>query len=257
MFTRDRKSFNPFGVEVGKVSETNDEKAFWNAIDTSNLPREKNPKYDLRTQYRKLLEGATIASLALVLLVFQWFRNVQMQEVEFEKIVHNIEVEEIPLTQQVHRTPPPQRPQMVMPSDDESIPEEETIAATEFSFENIPDPPPPPKQTDDSSSIFVAYDVPPIPLDGWNAIYKYIEYPEIAKLSGVEGRVFLKVLVNEQGIVEDAVLLKGCDSNVGLEEAAVAAAFKVKWHPAQQRDRAIKVWVGYPVTFVLKETDGP
>lgn len=255
MLTRNRSGFNPFGVEVGKVTETAVEKKFWKSFDTSKLQKEKNPKHDLRRRYRKVLEGATIASLVLVIFLFQWFRFAQFEEVAFEKIVHHIEVEPMPPTEQIRRPPPPQRPRTVIPSDDESIPEEETIAATEFSFAEIPEPPPPPEATTDSSNIFVAYDVPPEPIDGWDAIYKHIEYPEIARYTGAEGKVFLKVLVNEKGIVDDVVLLKGCDSGVGLEEAAMAAAYEVKWRPAQQRERPIKVWVGYPVTFVLNEMD--
>jgi len=39
---------------------------------------------------------------------------------------------------------------------------------------------------------------------------------------------------------------------VGCDEAAVSAIQSVRWRPAMQRDRPVKVWVMVPVEFRLK-----
>jgi len=38
---------------------------------------------------------------------------------------------------------------------------------------------------------------------------------------------------------------------MGFSEAAQKAVMLVKWKPAKQRDRAVKVWVSVPVRFQL------
>ena len=62
MLSKNRKGFNPFGIEVGKVSESDEDKAFWRTIDTSSLPREKSPNHDLKRRYHTILEEAAVAA---------------------------------------------------------------------------------------------------------------------------------------------------------------------------------------------------
>ncbi len=46
-------------------------------------------------------------------------------------------------------------------------------------------------------------------------------------------------------------IIKAKPENMGFEESALEAIQKVKWHPAKQRDRKIRVWVSIPVQFKL------
>ncbi len=210
----------------------------------------KNPEADLRRNYRKLIEIGMISSLSFVLLLFMAFRQVEMHPENVEIPDQLIEVEEIPPTEQIKRPPPPARPSIPIPTEDEDIPEDETIDETEIDFDDIPPPPEAPPE-DESSNVFVAYDEAPQPIGGIAAIQRKLKYPEIARKAGIEGKVIVNILVDEKGKVIDARVLKSV-GHAGMDKAAIEALKSVRWRPAKQRDKPVKVWVGFPVVFKLK-----
>ena len=77
-------------------------------------------------------------------------------------------------------------------------------------------------------------------------------YPEIARKAGIEGKVWVKVLVDKNGNVKDAMVLKDSGTNAGFEEAAVDAAKQSKWKPAMQNKQPVAVWVSYEIKFQLR-----
>ncbi len=210
----------------------------------------KNPEADLKRKYKKALELGYIGALVLILIVFMAFRQVNVESEEITAEIPEIKVEEIPPTEQIKRPPPPARPAVPIPTENEDIPEDETIEPTEIDLSEIP-PPPPPPQTDESANIFVAYDEPPMPIGGFEAIQRKLKYPDIARKAGIEGKVIVNVLVDVDGRVVDAKILKSLGHS-GCDEAAIEAIKSVRWKPAKQRDRPVKVWVGIPVIFKLK-----
>lgn len=210
----------------------------------------KNPNADLRLKYKKTLELGIVGALAINLLVFIFFRNLGASSDVINVDLPEIKVEEVPPTEQIKRPPPPARPSVVIPSDDEDIPEDETIDVTEIDFTEIPEPPPMP-ETDESSNIFVAYDEAPEPIGGFGAIQRNLEYPEIARKAGIEGRVIVNVLVDTDGRVVETKIIKSLGHS-GCDDSAIKAIRSVRWKPAKQRDRPVKVWVAIPVIFKLK-----
>lgn len=76
-----------------------------------------------------------------------------------------------------------------------------------------------------------------------------IIYPELAKKAGLEGKVILKALIDESGNVTKIIVLAGDDM---FKDAAVAAINNMKFKPAINGNRAVKVWITYPVIFRLK-----
>ncbi|MBD3298743.1 MAG: TonB family protein [candidate division Zixibacteria bacterium] len=79
------------------------------------------------------------------------------------------------------------------------------------------------------------------------------EYPEVAVLTKVQGAVWIQALVDIDGSVKKARVLKHSDTKVGFEEAAVSAAYECKYRPALQNNRPVAVWVAYKVQFKLAE----
>jgi protein TonB len=75
------------------------------------------------------------------------------------------------------------------------------------------------------------------------------EYPQLAVEIGLEGKVWVKIWVDESGRPRKVVVLKG-DVEV-LNEAAVAAAKKFVFTPAIMNDRPVSVWVAIPFCFKL------
>jgi protein TonB len=91
--------------------------------------------------------------------------------------------------------------------------------------------------------------VMPQPVGGIASIYKRIEYPEMAKKAGVEGKVYLLVYIDENGKVNDVKVLKGIGG--GCDEAAVNGVKEVKFIPGKQNGVPVKVKLSLPVTFKL------
>lgn len=251
MFINKGTKFKPFG-DFGEKKETDLNRAtreyFSKTADRSKFVKHKFPKANLRLYRQKVLEISFVATLALLITAVQFSKQFTLAAKPVKKMNIQIEVADIPPTQQFHRPPPPPRPSIPIPTEDESVPEDLTIASTNIDLSNIPPPPAPPE---DDMNIFVAYDEPPRIIGGIAELQKHLKYPRIAQRAGVEGIVFVKVLVGTNGQTERTEILKSKPENMGFEESALEAMRQVKWEPAKQRDKKIRVWVSIPVAFKL------
>ena len=209
----------------------------------------KNPKANLKIKHKKVLELSVILTLVILVVTFQVLRAINMDEVVTKQADIQIEVKDIPPTEQIKKPPPPPKPSVPIPTENEDVPEDLTIESTILDLSDIPPPPPPPEE--EGGIIFVPYDEAPTPIGGFGAIQKALKYPEIARKAGIEGRVIVQVLVSEKGNVIDTRVIKSLGHS-GCDQAAVKAIRGVKWKPALQRDKPVKVWVAIPVIFRLK-----
>lgn len=75
-------------------------------------------------------------------------------------------------------------------------------------------------------------------------------YPQIAKLAGIEGTVYLKLLIDEKGNVAKAKVEQGVKDMI--DEAALVAAKNSKFSPAILNNKPVKVWVILPIAFKLE-----
>ena len=82
-------------------------------------------------------------------------------------------------------------------------------------------------------------------------VNQHLQYPEIAKENGVQGRVTLQFTVNPDGSVSNVKVLRGVDSSLD-KEAVRVVSMSPKWKPGKQRDRAVKVTYTFPVIFQLR-----
>ena len=78
-----------------------------------------------------------------------------------------------------------------------------------------------------------------------------LEYPEIAKENGVQGRVTLQFTVEKDGTVTKVRVLRGVDPSLD-KEAVRVVSMSPKWKPGKQRDRAVPVTYTFPVIFQLR-----
>jgi|GEM_PF-997731 len=109
----------------------------------------------------------------------------------------------------------------------------------------------PPAIPDTAMAKFVPYDQPPQLIGGMQALQSLVKYPPAAKAAGIQGAVIVQAFINEQGEVTQVVVVKGVP-NSGLDEAAVEAVRQTRWEPAQQGDRAVRVWYSIPIIFRIK-----
>ena len=187
---------------------------------------------------------AGVVGIALVIIIFIIFPRF-LASMEFE-VVDQIIIEniDIPQTQQIDNTPPPARPSIPVPSDDEDIADDLTLDELDFDdFSSLDAPPPPPSGP---RVVFIPYDDPPVALSPIRPTY-----PEIAQEAGIEGVVIVQAFIDKKGRVKETLILKGVP-NTGLDEAAMEAIRKTRFRPAKQRERAVGVWISIPVNFKLK-----
>jgi len=76
-------------------------------------------------------------------------------------------------------------------------------------------------------------------------------YPDLAKRAGVEGTVYVKILVNKEGKAVKAVVIKS-DSEV-FNQPSIDAALKFVFTPAIQHKSPVMVWVVVPFKFKLNQ----
>lgn len=76
-------------------------------------------------------------------------------------------------------------------------------------------------------------------------------YPEMARNAGIEGQTVVEALVDVDGSVADARVLKSA-GNQSLDASAIEAARRSRFTPAKQRDKAVRVWVSIPFRFTLQ-----
>ncbi len=77
------------------------------------------------------------------------------------------------------------------------------------------------------------------------------EYPAVARRLRVQGTVEVDVLVDETGTVRDTRLVSGVRQDVGMNEAALAAARTAKYRPATKDGVRVKIWTRLRVPFKL------
>ncbi len=75
-------------------------------------------------------------------------------------------------------------------------------------------------------------------------------YPDSAKKAGIEGSVWVQVLVDTAGHAAD-VRIKQTSNFEPFDKSALAAAKKTAWKPAEFEGRKVAVWVVYQIKFTL------
>ena len=102
--------------------------------------------------------------------------------------------------------------------------------------------------------IFLVVENEPEFLGGEDSLYAYIarniKYPEAAKKEKIEGRVFVTFIVEKDGQVSSAKLLRDIGGGCG-EEAIRVVKSMPKWKPGTQRGKPVRVQYHIPLHFIL------
>lgn len=77
------------------------------------------------------------------------------------------------------------------------------------------------------------------------------EYPPVARRMRIQGDVILAVLVDERGRVIDHRFVERVRQNVGINEAALAAARQAEYEPATKDGVRVKMWTNLKLPFRL------
>ncbi|HDQ99081.1 MAG TPA: energy transducer TonB [candidate division WOR-3 bacterium] len=145
-----------------------------------------------------------------------------------------------PELQEIAEPPKVERPQMPVAAESEEEIEAEVAAETDFS-EIIKRP----IDTDIPVVPFWRVEVKPEPIS-----VPTPAYPEMARQAGIEGQVVVAAMVDIDGSIISAEVMKS-SGNTSLDNAAIEAAYRAKFTPARQRDRPVRVQVSIPYRFSL------
>ncbi len=211
----------------------------------------KNPKSDLKLKYKRMFEISLAISIGLVITAFQVFNVKAKKPVAPPEPPEIITAEDV-INTSIKEPPPPPEPPVPVEAPADEILEDIPIESNEL-LPSVPaQPPAPPEETEDKEPVFIFKPVEeqPEPLGGLQAIQKKIIYPELAKRTGIQGKVFVEAFINKSGIVEKANVIKGI--GMGCDSSAVRAVLTTKFKPGKQRGKAVNVRIVLPVTFKLK-----
>jgi TonB family protein len=83
-----------------------------------------------------------------------------------------------------------------------------------------------------------------------------LHYPDSARINNIEGRVILKFIVNENGDISDAIVVRGIGGGCDEEALRVIKNMPV-WKPGAQNGQPVKVLFTIPIVFKLEDPDPP
>jgi len=203
----------------------------------------------LEDEYPLNLQLGITITLVLMIGLFAFVKGLEVRpyssRTEFEVLQENVDV----TVKDVEEPPPPPKPKVEVEeatSEEEAEVEEKLDIAPTTEFNELEAPPPP---VSEETFEFWAVEKKP-------EVVKRVQprYPELARRAGIEGQVFVRVLVGEDGRVIRAEIYGARPAEVKdvLGPAALEAAQQFVFTPGMQRDKPVKVWVMIPFQFRLE-----
>ncbi len=222
--------------------------------------RSRQPHKANGRDHKAFYKIAVQSGFVLSLLIVTGVANMPLYEQSdsFEVILSDQELivmEDIVQTQQNQPPPPPPKPAVPVEVPDEVIIENDeldldaSLDLDEYLTDLAPPPAEPEEEEEVEDEIFVVVQDPPVMIGGMAALAKELEYPDFARKAGIEGRVTVEYVVNEEGGVEEPKVLRGLGG--GLDEEALRVIRLMKFEPGRQRGRPVKVRVATAVNFRL------
>lgn len=225
----------------------------------------KTPKADLENKKSTWLLIGYVIVLAFMFVAFEWTKR--DVKIDMSQAVTDVVFEEeieIPITEQpeVVAPPPPEAPSiaetLTIVEDDADV-EETTIASSEETGQAVEIkyvPVAVEEEEPEEQTIFeVVEQMPEFPDGGMAGLMQFlsknIKYPTIAQENGTQGRVTVQFVVNKDGSIVDAKVLRGVDPYLDKEALRVIGTMP-KWKPGMQRGKPVRVKYTVPVMFRLQ-----
>jgi periplasmic protein TonB len=195
-----------------------------------------------------ILIASTGLSVLLVMGVFYANPYLERTRQYAVKKAETVEMVEIPVTTQQKAQVAPTRPQVPVEAEDEAEVEDVTIEDTElFDEAEVPVPEKLEEEEvvveeEEAMEFWMVEEQPKLVKEAMPV------YPEIARQAGMDGDVWLVMVVGKTGRVEKVDVVKGPPV---FHAAAKATALLWVFTPAKQNDRPVRVKVTRKVSFRL------
>jgi protein TonB len=225
------------------------------------METKKSSKADLESKKFIFRQIGFIIALAVIFLAFEWKTYEKTVEDLGAREVVDIPEEIVPITEQKVKPPPPPPPKQVVKInvveddieiEDEIIIDAEATEDTEME-EYIPIEVEE-EEVEEAQIFMVVESMPEFPggeVSLQKYLYENIKYPQMAKESGIQGRVFVTFVVEKDGSVTDVRVLRGIGG--GCDEEAIRVVQNMpKWNPGKQRGKPVRVQFNLPIKFTLQ-----
>ncbi|MDR0972875.1 MAG: energy transducer TonB [Prevotellaceae bacterium] len=223
----------------------------------------KSPKADLESKKSTWMLMGYIIVLSVVFVAFEW--SERDKQIDLTGQIQDVQIEEeiIPITEMEVKPPPPPPPKQVIEEiqivdDEEEVPDveiestEETNQAVEIGPIIVEEETEP--EVSETEIFNVVEKQASFP-GGDAALMKFlndnIKYPTISQENGTQGRVYIQFVVNIDGSIQDAVVMRSLDPYLDKEALRVVNMMP-KWNPGEQRNKAVRSRFTLPVLFRLQ-----
>ena len=226
------------------------------------MEEKKSPRANLENKKLMFIQIGMVISLLVAWLAFE-HKSYDKREIDPSLLNREVVVDEemVEITKQEEQKPQPvempkQTTQLEIVQDDVEVEDIEINAEVEQN-EVIEEYIAPEVVEDDvvEQEIFkIVEEMPSFP-GGEQKLMEFvgknIKYPQIARETGIQGRVFVNFVVEPDGSVSNVSVLRGIGGGCD-EEAMRVVKSMPKWKPGKQRGKAVRVQYMLPVNFRLQ-----
>lgn len=226
------------------------------------MEEKKSPKANLENKKLMFIQIGMIISLLVAWLAFE-HKSYDKREIDPSLLNREVVIDEemVEITKQEEQKPQPvevpkQTTQLEIVQDDVEV-EDIEINADVDQNEVIEEYVPVEVEEEEvqEQEIFQIVEEMPAYPGGDQKLMEYvaknIKYPQIARETGIQGRVFVGFVVEPDGSVSNVKVLRGIGGGCD-EEAMRVVKSMPKWKPGKQRGKAVRVSYMLPVNFKLQ-----
>ena len=224
------------------------------------MEEKKSPKANLENKKLMFTQIGLIISLAVAWVVFEIKSYDKLEFTDVGRTVEVLEEEMVEITKQEQKPQPVEVPkqttQIQVVEDDVEVDDVEINAEVDQNevIEEYIAPEVEEEEVVEAEIFTIVEEMPEFP-GGMQKLADYlaknIKYPQMARESGIQGRVFVNFVVEPDGHVSNVNVMRslggGCD-----EEAMRVVKAMPKWKPGKQRGKAVRVSYILPVNFKLQ-----
>ena len=226
------------------------------------MEEKKSPKANLENKKLMFTQIGLIISLIIAWLAFER-KSYDKREIDpsLLRTAEVVEEEMVDITKQEEQKPQPvevpkQTTQLEIVQDDVEVEDIEINAEVEQNevIEEYIAPEIEEEEVVEQEIFQIVEEMPSFP-GGEQKLLEFVakntKYPQIARESGIQGRVFIGFVVEPDGSISNVKVLRGIGG--GCDEEAVRVIKSLpKWKPGKQRGKAVRVSYQIPVNFKLQ-----
>ena len=223
------------------------------------MNKKKHDKVNLEKQRGVFLQLGLVISTLIMLIIFEWSTPIENETITYR--IDNVEMETdlIPIHRKAELKPPmPQhfsKIQLIPDDEEDNVefelhnpeiePHEQVVIPI---LEQLP-------EEEEVPLVFMSQIMPEFPggISGLKTyIARNIDYPKQAIEEDFQGKVFVRFIINDKGVVENESIIRSVHPLLDKEALRVVRSFP-KWRPGMQNGKTVKVWYTVPIVFKIRK----